>query len=338
MLEEITALLRARWEELLPEQPAPERMDYVLLSRSRVILFAFAAARSRHPLVVVKVCRTPNENSWTEKSVARVAAVRRLVDEGLARTIPKVVLLGHVRGLVCVAETVLAGKKMGIARRPRRAAVDQEICAVATWLQAFHRQTSTGLLRLDDMAVEEQVVQPVLPYLDDEGGTGTSASLRMLAGRLRDQKVPLGWRYGDANPENFLLEGHRVSGAVDWGSCRSDTWPIFDWCDFAFNYAAFSHRAMSRRKFVELSDAGAALEMLLAPPRNRVSSALQAATARFLGAQGLEPGHWPALFAAFLPTLKHSWEVAPLVRHALPLLLAWRAHLGRGSRQRSQAC
>lgn len=330
MIDKIEELLISNWSLLYNGYPIPKQLDFVILSRSQVVIFIFN--RDDHksqPIGVVKICRTPKENSWIEKSVNRVTKIRESLCDPLAKTVPNIISLGFLDGLFCSAETFLPGKQIRVAAfNSNNKRIRKDVRSVLSWLTDFQQQTTIGSLHLDSPTVEKIVIEPLLAYLDQgECNKYTQKEIIEFFNPLIGCFINLGWRYGDANPTNFLLQKDEVSGAIDWGSCRDDSWPIFDWCDFIFQYILLSYQIKTRRWFINFEDIKQVIDLLFDVQSNYISQILHINTMAYLQYQGIDGYAWPAIFAAFLLTLIHTWDPIPLVCYSIPRLMELKTNM-----------
>ena len=297
MIAEILDAVRQVWHTLEITEPMPNSIHYVLQSRHRVILFLFAEGNGSHPLVVVKLARTPAQNHLLERSVKRASHIRTLLDDEMKATVPLMSLLRPINGLLGIAEPALPGEPFETATATSSWDTIANGCAVfADWLVRFQAHT-----RMSSQVITAHQLESVLSntlekisVMDHRSQTWVKALSKELIGL----QIPLVWAYGDAHPSNILLENGRVSGVVDWEGATSGQWPVFDWFQFLLSLAQELIKA--RCHVDRVQRAVMACRMLAGPPTTRLAKILQEQTERYLSLIGLDPKLALPLFLVFL--------------------------------------
>jgi hypothetical protein len=286
MIESVLASVRAHWGDLGLDGPAPDVFRVILQSRSRVILFLFTPLQPRFPVAVAKISRNARENADTELAVSQLRAVRDVIqDKAVLACLPKIMLLEPMRGLSVSLETCLPGDPMSLTSSlllPNFIHHQRNFRAWRAWLTRFQQATISTAQPGDDM--------------------------------------PRSWRYGDAHFSNILLASGRVVGIVDWAGCRCDQPVMADWLQFGFQYLVELNNTRLRNASRNQCAAGA-LEVMLCPPKSRLSQIIQAETQAFIATWGLDSHQFPNHVRSFLDELVWSENKNELM-HRLDSILS----------------
>lgn len=302
MIEDIIAAVAQVWPDLGVEGAMPAHYDWVVQSRSRVIVFLFAPNDTAYPSLVVKIPRSSQDTSKLLNCVRASRAVRKLVPPALQETIPIKAPLPVAGGLTGMVEQGLpgapvdvAGMSIGDTRALRKACQP-----FREWLVAFQRGTRAGGIGI----TSEMVDDLVLPLEPLGVGGRHIARTRDICARLVGQSFPLVWAYGDAHPSNVLLRHGRVSGAVDWEGSSPEQWPVYDWFQFCVSLVDELFKA-HRPSLSRADRLAAACGAIAKPGDGRMGAALQEETRRFFSEASLDPHLLLPFFLAFL--IRYLW-------------------------------
>jgi hypothetical protein len=213
--------------------------DYPDRARDRSIVFVFADDPRRPALVIKRARASSNGES---PSLARerdtLTALRRVLPEALARTVPQVLAHDVTDGWESLALAWLPGRS-GYAEMHTRivpaAAVAAHFRNAASWLARFH----------DATRVPERVLGPA-QLLDAVSGLETSARavdtewFAKLCDSCDHRPVQTVTSHGDYWARNVLFVRSRTSavigGVVDWEHSCAGASPFDDVFHFALTY------------------------------------------------------------------------------------------------------
>ena len=85
--------------------------------------------------------------------------------------------------------------------------------------------------------MEKKLHEPVLDSLvQAEVDPKLRQQARQLAESCVGLTLPLVQRHGDLHPSNLLFQNGRLHAVVDWEKASVNSWPLFDWLQFLFEY------------------------------------------------------------------------------------------------------
>jgi len=288
MVESILAAARTHWDDLALDGPPPGSFRVILQSRSRVILFLFSPLQPRFPVAVAKISRDARENTDTELAATQLQAVRKEIrDEALLGYLPRIILLEPVRGLSASIESCLPGDPMSLTP------------SLPFWPAATHHQRNFRAWRVWLTRFQQSTLAPA----QSEDG------------------FPRSWRYGDAHFSNILLASSRVVGVVDWAGCKRDQSVMADWLQFVFQYLVELNNTHLRNASRNQCAAGA-LEMMLHPPKSRLSQIIHVETQTFMATWRLDSHQFPDYVRSFLEELVWPEDKSELMRKLDTILSA----------------
>jgi len=229
----LEAIVRARWNDLAPEQALPERLHFLKTSvedwpppSAPMLLFAFADA-AKAPVAAFKVARDAAGEAAVEAEARGLAACERL-PEDLRRVVPRGLETGDVNGCRFVLMTVRHGvmelHHTWPAKRVLRCTAT--IGAALGWADRLAGAAPSAPVGLAEwLGLESQ--DAVLAALRERGWSAAETSA--FAPRLDalwSAIWPAGLGHGDFWSANILYTGERVSGVLDWGMSSARV-PIF---------------------------------------------------------------------------------------------------------------
>jgi hypothetical protein len=231
----VIAALPQVWLGLEIDQPIPDRIEYVMQSRDRVIFFLFSADHKDIPLAIVKFCRKPKENLPFQESVQRTIEIRQMLEgDEIKKTVPAMALLPQINGLAVAVEKALPGWSLDISvpERDKNVMVSASCQAFMDWLIRFQSHVRTGQLEVSSAWIEAKLIRRLGKAGIEEAYI---SKVERLTNKLIGIQMPLTWAYGDAHPSNLLLVDGKITGVIDWQGVSPDQWPVFDWFQFVLS-------------------------------------------------------------------------------------------------------
>jgi hypothetical protein len=330
MIDQILTAVRTVWHGLEIDKPLPDRVYYIMQSRRRVIFFLFDAYETAQPLVVVKMNRDPAQNRSLEQSVQQLQQMRILLDTAIRDTVPPMMFLPPINGLVGVVEKALPGQpfETALVTRNRTSMVEEGCSAFAAWLVCFQACTQHKNFTVTHASVESLVLSPLRRLTSVEHKH--KALLNNIAEALINLRVPLVWSIGDVHPSNILLNNKRVSGIVDWEGGSPDRWPTFDWFQFLLSLAQELIKAQ-HPGMTKLQRATMASKLLIERPTTPLAAVFHRQTTRFFSFTHFDPELVLPLFLVFLVNDYWFEPKESLVSEVLASLQESALFSGRGS-------
>lgn len=315
MIKQLRAQALAVWGEIYPTKVEPATLDYLVQSRDHIVIFWFANGNeSDQPALISKIPRSKIFNYYLERSIELVDQLRGQLQPPIIETIPYRVLAGKVNHLSHMVMGPVPGEPIKIPGNGfwGRRSAEQQINAFLYWLVNFQSQALVSQHNLDwEAYLAEHHSQAAFEFLKSAQFQPVNAAISQ---RLSPRTIPLTWGYGDAHHSNILMQGDRISGAIDWIGVEDQQWFHIDWYYFLFSYAL--------QFFKKNSHSDPSLQHKLAISATMgygdhwLSEIFQAKTRQFLEHYAIEPELSPELFLTFLHHLHWPNDKAQLMRAA----------------------
>jgi SAM-dependent methyltransferase len=287
----------------------PDRLSFLIHNRSHPTIVVYAGGR--YPGQVVLRLSPPGASFSPPR--AEIEALRWIEPKltgSLAGSVPRALDLLEQSVHEIGVTTYMPGRYPMLPAGPAssdrvREAAGATIAAALGWLEEFHRRTAPEAVSAgsDPELRGEELARWVTPGLQAALPDGAG-----LAARLTARLVPLGSlgrvprppQHGDFVLSNLRVDGDRSElgvRVIDWERFGRVPMPGFDAIHFV-TYVALLLQPDPWRRL----DARAVVRLLFEP--GELGQALRAPLARYLAAQGLDPGLLrallPAYFAAFI--------------------------------------
>lgn len=320
MLNEILSSCREHWHDIEPEWLFPEKIRYILQSRSRVLIFLFDASRPKKRLAgVVKICRNQEDTVHFVHAVTTAIQVRQALYGEVRTTVPRMALLEPLGREGVSLEQALPGAPMRIpaglfASREHRT----NITAFRHWLIAFQEQLKKNSPACPvGLAPLQTEIENSLAAMSLSPGCVLvlSQAIKEIVGITRCAT----WRCGDLHHSNILIQDGQVSGVIDWEGVQFDQLGVSDWLQFAYQYMVDYWRIM-RPGMSPIQLGKLATDSLMLSPSSALTQLMREETVEVLKANGYTSSHLPALLTAFLIRLWWPWEKDQLLQHAVQRL------------------
>ncbi len=204
--------------------------------QDRKVNFLVFQRGARHPVLILKVARSPRYQRRLQQEFQALQDVARL--DAMQGTVSSPIGLFQWDKHVVMAESCLVGTPLSVflrrhERLARRKMVADLHCA-QDWLTRFQAATTTGTWTFPGRAA----VDERLTHLDAPTGLPPCAldTLRSLAESYAGLPLPLTGSHGDFWPANVLLTPQGI-GVIDWEHFRRDQLPFNDALLFITAYA-----------------------------------------------------------------------------------------------------
>ena len=210
---------------------------------AKITMLLVSAERGR-PLLALKLPTTPLAERAVEAEVRVLRELDGLPHE-VRRTVPRVVDLVEFEGRTAVVMTAVPGTPMTTSylewRHTRSAArIGADFAAVGEWLAHFQGSTMS---KAQPVAMDAGVTSRLRSRFSGEQELDSDLErLTRVHRRLGHSQTPRTFVHGDLWCGNLLLDGGRVTGAVDWEYGSTCGEPVRDLVRFPLMYALYLDR------------------------------------------------------------------------------------------------
>jgi SAM-dependent methyltransferase len=255
---ELMAFVRARWEDLGLQGPAPDRLAPLVIGHRRSdVAVVSALLFGGSETLVAKLPRYGGTSASLRRESAALEHVSDVLAGPVKATLPRslglhgigdseVLLQTAVRGRHLVAETA--------SRRLHRGMLESQLDLMVSWCLDMQAASARPV----PVVVDEELIDAKLVPLAKAGvaALGGDAQVEALLDRTLDRArdligtpLDLVVVHGDFWAGNVLVDRDRVAGVVDWERASFDDLPIWDLVKAVMDtaYHLDRYRAVPRR-------------------------------------------------------------------------------------------
>jgi len=241
MLPQIQEFLLNNWESLPLERPKPQDLSFLVRGTGvgKLCCYVFADDEP-YPRWVVKVPRSPKDNSLLASEYDLVHYLRKNGGEHVRATVPEPLLTATIAGHLIGVEPCLRGSSLDglLVLAPSR--MDELLDLGISWLLRCQQEVGAHPQQLSEGQIEAHFARPIeLLSLTAQLTLEERAFLEDVLCRVRQMArvpLPLVFRHGDFRPANILLDGQAIH-VLDWEFGVPASLPLMD----VFGYLARVH-------------------------------------------------------------------------------------------------